>query len=102
MPASRNATVSPEAISMWVSRYGNEGLKTTSHQLVTWACPLTISKPAGVCIQEFSARIQNADAVVPAATRKVAMVCTRSLTRSRPNSMMPSIVASRKNAVSTS
>ena len=61
-----------------------------------------MTKPAGVCIHEFRAKIQKADAVVPAATKKVAMVCTRSLTRPRPNSMMPSMVASRKNAVSTS
>ena len=74
----------------------------TSNQLVTWAWPLIISKPAGVCIHELSAKIQNAEAVVPAATRNVAKVCTRSLTRSRPNSMMPSMVASKKKAVSTS
>ena len=61
-----------------------------------------ITKPAGVCIQEFSARIQKADMVVPNATKKVASVCTFSLTRPRPNSMMPSMVASKKNAVSTS
>ena len=61
-----------------------------------------ISWPAGVCIQEFSARIQNALSVVPKATRKVASRCTRSLTRPWPNSMMPRKLASRKNAVSTS
>ena len=77
-------------------------MKITCNQLVTCACPLIISKPAGVCIQEFSARIQTADMVVPAATKKVATVCTRSLTRCRPNSMMPSMVASKKNAVNTS
>ena len=64
--------------------------------------PLTISKPAGVCIHEFRLRIQNADSVVPSATSEVAMRCTRSLTRPRPNSMMPRKLASRKNAVSTS
>ena len=46
----------------------------TSNQLVTWACPLIISKPAGVCIQELSAKIQNAEAVVPKATNQVAKV----------------------------
>jgi hypothetical protein len=61
-----------------------------------------ISCPAGVCIHEFSARIQNAESVVPKATRNVAIVCMRSETRRRPNSMIPRKVASRKNAVSTS
>jgi hypothetical protein len=74
----------------------------TSIQLVTCARPSIISKPAGVCIHEFSARIQNADSVVPPATSSVAMVCIRLLTRRIPNSMMPRKVASRKNAVSTS
>ena len=46
-------------------------MKITSSQLVTWNRPSTISWPAGVCIHEFSARIQNADSVVPKATRKV-------------------------------
>ncbi len=87
---------------MCVSRYGMLGLKSTSSQLVTWNTPSTISCPAGVCIQEFSAMIQNALNVVPKATRKVAMRCTRSDTRPWPNSMIPRKDASRKNAVSTS
>ena len=74
----------------------------TSNQLVTWACPLIISKPAGVCIHELRAKIQKAEAVVPKATNQVAKVCTLSLTRPRPNSMMPKKVASKKNAVNTS
>ncbi len=74
----------------------------TCSQLTTWALPSIISKPAGVCIHEFSARIQNADSVVPPATSSVAMVWVRLLTRRMPNSMMPRKVASRKNAVSTS
>jgi hypothetical protein len=77
-------------------------LKITCSQLVTWNSPLTTSWPAGVCIQEFSARIQNADSVVPKATRKVDSRCTRSLTRPWPNSMIPRKPASRKKAVSTS
>ena len=64
--------------------------------------PSRSSWPAGVCIQEFSARIQNADSVVPPATSSVASVCTRSDTRPMPNSMIARKVASRKNAVSTS
>ncbi|MND05586.1 hypothetical protein D3C83_264660 [compost metagenome] len=58
--------------------------------------------PAGVCIQELSARIQNADSEVPMATRNVAAMCSHGGTRFMPNSMMPRKVASRKNAVSTS
>ncbi|NKA55692.1 hypothetical protein GO303_04801 [Ralstonia solanacearum] len=46
--------------------------------------------------------IQNTEMVVPSATRKVAKVWMRSLTRPVPNSMMPRKLASRKNAVSTS
>ena len=87
---------------MCVSRYGIDGLKITASQLSTCTLPSTTLTPAGVCIHEFSAMIQNADTVVPNATRKVASVCTRLLTRERPNSMMPRKVASRKKAVSTS
>ncbi len=71
-------------------------------QSVACATPSRSSKPAGVCIQLLSTRIQNADIVVPKATSTVAMVWMRSPTRSRPNSMMARKVASRKNAVSTS
>jgi hypothetical protein len=39
--------------------------------------PVAISKPCGVCIQEFRTRIQKADIVVPKATRKVASVCSQ-------------------------
>jgi len=55
--------------------------------------PSIISKPAGVCIHEFKANSQKADSVVPLATSSVAIVCMRSLTRSRPNSITPSMVA---------
>ena len=79
-----------------------EGLKTTAHQSVAWATPSRISKPAGVCIQEFSAMIQKAETVVPKATRKVARVCTRFETRRKPKSMIPMKTASRKKAVRTS
>ncbi len=87
---------------MWLKRYGNDGLNTTAHQSVGIARPSTIAKPAGVCIQEFADRIQNAETSVPTATRRVAMKCMRSPTRSQPNSMIPRNDASRKNAVSTS
>ena len=46
---------------MCTSRYGIEGLKTIAAQSVACATPSRISKPAGVCIQLFSTRIQNAD-----------------------------------------
>ena len=77
-------------------------MKITSDQLVTCATPSRISKPAGVCIQLFSARIQNAEIVVPMHTSSVAMVCMRGLTRLMPNSMIPRKVASMKKAVSVS
>ena len=35
--------VSADASSMCVSRYGNDGLKTTSNQLLTWYTPSMIS-----------------------------------------------------------
>ena len=98
----RNDTVSPEAISMWSSRHGKDGLKMIAHQSTACATPSRISKPAGVCIQVLRARIQKADSVVPKATRKVASVCTRFETRLKPNSMMPRNTASRKKAVRTS
>ena len=73
-----------------------------AHQSVAKATPSRISKPAGVCIQEFRTRIQKALIVVPKATRKVASVCTRLETRLNPNSMIPRNTASRKKAVRTS
>ncbi len=79
-----------------------EGLKTIAHQSVACATPSRSSKPWGVCIQEFSTRIQKALIVVPKATRKVAPVCTQPGTRRKPKSMIPRNVASRKKAVSTS
>ena len=102
MPATRNAAVSPEAIIMCVSRYGKLGLKMTAHQSAACSWPSMISNPCGVCIQELSARIQNAEADVPIATRNADTVCIHPGTRSRPNSITPRKVASRKNAVSTS
>src|SRR3989337_705514 len=58
--------------------------------------------PTGVCIQELSAMIQNADSEVPNATSTVDVRCTQPGTRFMPNSITPRNVASRKNAVSTS
>ncbi|MCY1222789.1 hypothetical protein D9M72_348930 [compost metagenome] len=101
-PIRRNAQVSAEASSMCAKRYGNEGLKITASQLATWNSPFTISWPAGVCIHELSARIQKAESVVPKATMKVDIRCTRSPTLPWPNSITPRKPASRKNAVSTS
>ena len=59
-------------------------------------------KPAGVCIQLLTVRIQNADSSVPPATMQVANMCSLRPTRSIPNSMTPRNPASRKKAVSTS
>ena len=59
-------------------------------------------KPAGVCIQLFTASIQNADITVPTATIDVAAMCNRGPTLSRPNSMIPRNPASRKKADNTS
>ena len=87
---------------MWLKRHGIDGLKMIAIQSVACATPSRISNPAGVCIHEFSTRIQNADIVVPKATRKVASVWMRLPTRLKPNSMIPRKVASRKKAVSTS
>src|SRR5438876_11902316 len=72
IPISRNAQVNAEARIIWTRRYGKDGLKTISSQLRAWNWPLTISYPAGVCIHELRARIQNALINVPNATRKVA------------------------------
>ena len=58
--------------------------------------------PCGVCIHEFTDRIQNALSRVPNATRQVARKCSPRGTRSRPNSITPRNPASRKKAVSTS
>ena len=63
--------VSPEASIMCVKRYGNDGLKITALQLPAMICPSETAYPAGVCIQELSARIQNAESDVPTATIRV-------------------------------
>src|ERR671939_1962801 len=67
-PATTNEAVMPEASSICVRRYGNDGLKITAHQLAATILPAALVCPAGVCIHELSARIQNADTVVPSAT----------------------------------
>ena len=87
---------------MCASRYGNDGLKITRSHSAAIHWPSANTWPAGVCIHELSARIQNADTVVPKATRIEAMMCTQSGTRCMPKSITPRNVASRKNAVSTS
>ena len=99
---SAERTVAERILVVIELQGGNDGLNTTAHQSVGWNSPLTISKPAGVCIQELRLRIQKADSVVPKATSVVAIKCTRSDTRPRPNSITPRKVASRKNAVNTS
>jgi hypothetical protein len=45
-------------------------LKITAHQLAGDQLAVDSTWPAGVCIQELSARIQNAESVVPAATMR--------------------------------
>ena len=60
------------------------------------------SKPRGVCIQLFDARIQRRRNSVPVATMTVAKKCRPGPTLFQPNSMTPRKPASRKNAVSTS
>jgi len=57
-----------------------------------------MANPAGVCIQLSSARIQNAEIVVPSATRKAATACMRGETRCPPKSITPRNAASRKKA----
>jgi len=87
-----------------MSRYGKLGLKITSSQLpaaMNWPCAF-IAKPAGVCIQLLTDRIQNADTKVPKATISVAAKCRPLPTLFMPNSITPRKPASRKNAVSTS
>src|SRR5476649_1112730 len=61
-----------------------------------------ISKPCGVCIQLFEAKIQKVDISVPSATMQVAKKCRPGPTRFQPNSITPRNPASRKNAVRTS
>ena len=87
---------------MWVKRYGNDGLKITcSHSPAMIWLP-SIACPAGVCIHELSARIQNAESVVPTATIAAENTWTQPGTRFMPKSITPRKVASRKKAVSTS
>ena len=61
--------------------------------------PSIRSKPAGVCIQLFTASIQKLEENVPTATRIAAPQCTIGGTSLRPNSSTPRNEASRKNAV---
>ena len=88
---------------MCVKRYGNDGLKITSSQLVDVEHAVDDLVAGRASASTSSAPgSRTRDSVVPKATKKVAMRCTRSLTRPWPNSMMPRKPASRKNAVSTS
>src|SRR5918994_1756336 len=102
MPAITKDVVRKAAVTMWARRKGNEGLKTTSHQLVTKNRPSRISNPAGVCSQLLDDRIQKDEMTVPSATISAAKKCMPRGTRLRPNSMMPRNAASRKKAVTTS
>ncbi|GJE44509.1 hypothetical protein AEGHOMDF_3697 [Methylobacterium soli] len=77
-------------------------MKITFSQSVATARPFSTTKPAGVCIQELADRIQKAETSVPKATMQVETKCSRSPTRSQPNSMIPRKPASRKKAVMTS
>jgi hypothetical protein len=77
-------------------------LKITCSQSPAISCPSAYAWPAGVCIHELSARIQNAESEVPAATMIAEKMCSQPGTRFMPNSITPRKVASRKNAVSTS
>ena len=44
-------------------------MKITAHQSAGTNCPASFTaNPAGVCIHEFTARIQNAEIAVPSAT----------------------------------
>src|SRR5258707_14183774 len=74
----------------------------TAHQSCAIHWPPDSTCPAGVCIHELSARIQNAETVVPKATMTVETMCTQSGTRFIPKSITPRNVASRKKAESTS
>src|SRR5690606_16298272 len=101
-PPITKQVVRTAARVMCTRRYGNEGLKITSRQEVTWKIPSTSSTPCGVCIQLLADRIQNVESSVPSVTMQVERKCSRSDTRFQPNSITPRKVASRKNAVSTS
>ena len=91
-----------EPSAIWVSRYGNDGLKMICSQSTGCTTPLTMLKPRGVCSQLLDERIQKVDTNVPRATMQVAKKCSRSDTRPQPNNITPRKLASRKNAVSTS
>jgi len=65
----------PQASSMCARRYGKDGLKITAHQLAAMMPFGESTCPAGVCIHELSARIQNADTMVPSATMMLEATC---------------------------
>ncbi len=54
--------------------------------------------PAGVCIQLFTDKIQNAEMNVPTAAMRVAKKCNRLPTFCMPNNMTPRKPASRKKS----
>src|SRR5258705_4149004 len=72
IPDTRNEPVRYAAVSMCGQRTHQDGLKTTSSQLVTTNFPSCITTPEGVCIQELAERIQADENTVPSATRQVA------------------------------
>src|ERR1035437_308575 len=103
MPIRKNAPTTQQAVTVWKKRGRVEGLKTALKKSTSWTfctplAPVTSLKPSGVCIHELATRIQKADRVVPANTSRPAIHRTVELTRSRPNSTMPTKADSRKNA----
>ena len=56
------------AIAVWASRYGNDGLKMTANQSAGKKRPSITLNPAGVCIQLLAARIQKVENSVPTVT----------------------------------
>ena len=71
----------------------------TATQSAAWNRPSMISYPAGVCIHELSAKIQNEEKSVPTATMAAAKQCAQGGTSLRPNRRTPKKLASRKKAV---
>ena len=101
-PAIRKRTVSAEASSMCVSRYGNDGLKITLHQLghVRTGRRSSRSPPASASTSSApGSRTPRRGAEGDEERRQQVHALAD---RRRPNSMMPRKPASRKNAVSTS
>ncbi len=90
---TKNVPARKAPIHTCSSRSTLEGLNTMAQKSVISARAImpspTMWYPAGVCCQELATTIHTAENMEPSHTPRVAMKCTRGLTRFQPKSSTP-------------